>query len=38
MAVLYKLLPDELFKVALEKLQQYPIEKIGFETTQARAT
>ena len=33
----HKLLPDEIFKVAIEKLQQYPIEKIGFETTQAQS-
>ncbi|SFG92261.1 phage uncharacterized protein (putative large terminase), C-terminal domain-containing protein [Desulfotomaculum arcticum] len=34
---LYKLLPDDLFQVAVEKIQQYPVEKIGFETTQAQS-
>lgn len=34
---IYKLLPDDLFQVAIEKLQQYPIGKIGFETTQAQS-
>ncbi len=34
---LYKLLPDDLFQVAIEKLQHYPVEKIGFETTQAQS-
>jgi len=34
---IYKLLPDDLFQVAIEKLQQYPVEKIGFETTAAQS-
>ena len=34
---LHKLLPDDLFQVAVEKLKQYPTEKIGFETTQAQS-
>jgi predicted phage terminase large subunit-like protein len=34
---IYKLLPDDLFQIAIEKLQQYPIERIGFETTQAQS-
>ena len=34
---IYKLLPDDLFQVAIEKLNQFPVEKIGFETTQAQS-
>ncbi len=34
---IYKLLPDDLFQVAIEKLQQFPIEKVGFEATQAQS-
>lgn len=34
---IYKLLPDDLFQVAIEKLNQYPIDKIGFETIQAQS-
>lgn len=34
---IYKLLPDDLFQVAIEKLQQYPVQKIGFETTAAQS-
>lgn len=34
---IYKLIPDDLFQVAIEKLQQYPVEKIGFETTAAQS-
>ena len=34
---IYKLLPDDLFQVAIEKLQAYPVEKIGFEGTQAQS-
>ncbi|MFL0194832.1 phage terminase large subunit [Clostridium sp. WILCCON 0269] len=34
---IYKLLPDDLFQVAVEKLKDYPVEKIGFEATQAQS-
>lgn len=34
---IYKLLPDDLFQIAIEKLQLYPVEKIGFEGTQAQS-
>lgn len=34
---LHKLLPDDLFQAAIEKLQQYPVEKIAFETTALKA-
>jgi predicted phage terminase large subunit-like protein len=34
---IYKLLPDDLFQAAIEKLQQYPVERIGFETTAAQS-
>jgi len=34
---IYRMLPDDLFQIAIEKLKQYPIEKIGFETTQAQS-
>lgn len=34
---IYKLLPDDLFQVVIEKLQYYPVEKIGFEATQAQS-
>ena len=34
---IHKLLPDDLFKVAVEKLKIYPVEKIGFETIQAQS-
>lgn len=34
---LAKVLPDDLFQLAIEKLQIYPIEKIGFEGTQAQS-
>ena len=34
---IYKLLPDDLFQVAIEKLQRFPIEKVGFEATQAQS-
>lgn len=34
---IYKLLPDDLFKVAIEKLDLFPVEKIGFEATQAQS-
>lgn len=34
---IYKLLPDDLFKVIIEKLPLLPIEKIGFEATQAQS-
>ncbi|AOZ93625.1 phage terminase large subunit [Paenibacillus crassostreae] len=33
----YKLLPDDLFQVAIEKLITYPVDKIGFETIQAQS-
>lgn len=34
---IYKLLPDDLFSIVIEKLQMYPVEKIGFEATQAQS-
>lgn len=34
---IHKLLPDDLFSVVIEKLQYYPVEKIGFEATQAQS-
>lgn len=34
---IYKLLPDDLFKVIIEKLPLFPVEKIGFEATQAQS-
>ena len=34
---IHKLLPDELFEVAAEKLKIYPVGKIGFEGTQAQS-
>lgn len=34
---IHKLLPDDLFAVAIEKLKIYPVEKIGFEATQAQS-
>ncbi|MDY4785113.1 phage terminase large subunit [Pygmaiobacter massiliensis] len=34
---IHKLLPDALFQVALEKLALFPVEKIGFEATQAQS-
>ncbi|AKL96149.1 hypothetical protein CACET_c27040 [Clostridium aceticum] len=34
---IYKLLPDDLFKMAIDKLKLYPVEKIGFEGTQAQS-
>ena len=34
---IHKVLPDDLFQVAITKLNQYPIERIGFETTQAQS-
>ncbi len=34
---IHKLLPDALFDVAIEKLNQFPVEKIGFEATQAQS-
>ncbi len=34
---IHKLLPDALFGVALEKLELFPVEKIGFEATQAQS-
>jgi predicted phage terminase large subunit-like protein len=33
----YRLLPDDLFQVAVEKLLLYPVDKIGFETVQAQS-
>ncbi len=33
---IYKLLPDDLFMVAIEKLKIYPIDRIMFETVQAQ--
>lgn len=32
-----KLLPDALFDEVFEKLSRYPVEKIGFEATQAQS-
>ncbi|MGF7050096.1 putative phage terminase large subunit-like protein [Paenibacillus sp. DS2015] len=34
---IYKLLPDDLFQVAVEKLTTFPVDKIGFETIQAQS-
>ncbi|WP_291643424.1 phage terminase large subunit [Clostridium sp.] len=34
---LHKVLPDDLFHVVVEKLRNYPVEKIGFETIQAQS-
>lgn len=34
---LHKVLPDDLFKIVIEKLNIYPVEKIGFEATQAQS-
>lgn len=34
---IYKLLPDELFKAVIENMLLFPIEKIGFEATQAQS-
>ena len=34
---IFKLLPDDLFQVAIEKLKQFPVEKIGFEVTAAQS-
>jgi len=34
---IHKLLPDALFDVAIEKLTLFPVEKIGFEATQAQS-
>ncbi len=34
---IHKLLPDALFDVAIEKLNLFPVEKIGFEATQAQS-
>lgn len=34
---IYKLLPDDLFKVAIEKIEMYFPEKIGFEVNQAQS-
>ena len=34
---IYKLLPDDLFKVVIEKIPLFPIEKVGFEATQAQS-
>ncbi|GLI10774.1 hypothetical protein YDYSG_68100 [Paenibacillus tyrfis] len=33
----YKLLPDDLFQVAIEKLHTFPVDKIGFEVNQAQS-
>ncbi|MEC0179976.1 hypothetical protein P4H61_00480 [Paenibacillus peoriae] len=33
----YKLLPDDLFQVAIEKLKLSSADKLGFEVNQARA-
>jgi predicted phage terminase large subunit-like protein len=32
----HKVLPDELFQIAIEKLQIFPVDRIGFETIQAQ--
>ena len=34
---IHKLLPDALFDEVIEKLSRYPVEKIGFEATQAQS-
>ena len=34
---LHKVLPDDLFKIVIDKLNIYPVEKIGFEATQAQS-
>lgn len=34
---IYKLLPDDLFQVIIQKLPLFPVEKIGFEATQAQS-
>jgi predicted phage terminase large subunit-like protein len=34
---IYKLLPDDLFKVAIEKIENYSPDKIGFEVNQAQS-
>ncbi|MFC7558023.1 hypothetical protein ACFQY3_01750 [Paenibacillus farraposensis] len=34
---IYKLLPDNLFHVAIEKLKLYPVDKLGFEVNQAQS-
>jgi predicted phage terminase large subunit-like protein len=34
---LHKVLPDDLFKIVIGKLNVYPVEKIGFEATQAQS-
>ncbi|WP_307500421.1 phage terminase large subunit [Paenibacillus brasilensis] len=34
---IYKLLPDGLFQVAIEKLKLYPVDKLGFEVNQAQS-
>ncbi|KPV56960.1 hypothetical protein QJ48_24800 [Paenibacillus sp. A3] len=33
----YKLLPDDLFQVAIEKLRIFPVDKLGFEVNQAQS-
>jgi len=34
---IHKLLPDALFDAAIEKINQFPVEMIGFEATQAQS-
>lgn len=34
---IHKLLPDDLFQVVVEKLKNYPVQKIGFEIIQAQS-
>jgi len=34
---IHKLLPDDFFTVAIGKLKMYPVERIGFEATQAQS-
>ncbi|WP_230493814.1 hypothetical protein [Paenibacillus polymyxa] len=34
---IYKLLPDDLFQVSIEKLKLYPVDKLGFEVNQAQS-
>ncbi len=34
---IHKLLPDDLFQIAIQKLQLFPVDKIGFEATQAQS-
>jgi len=33
---IHKVMPDELFQIAIEKLKIFPVDRIGFETVQAQ--